>query len=376
MRCEEFIRLIDGYLDDELDEACREQMLEHARTCGACRDALRSAEQIRDLLSGMDDNVSVPLPAQAAWRSAIRKESANARRRRVFVRAASGIAAALVVGLGVTMAVRGGGLGQVRIAASDSVVHTELTEAAPDETEAEGDFPVLMATALVESDGGQTRAAKSKQADALGAAGNAAEESAFPDAEEEAPMSEAVFESNAMPLSEECAEDMLGVAASRNRMLARTYIRSLETEDFEEAYTRISDLITEYDGYYVSRTVQTDENGCQVCRMVAAVPANDADEFLSAVSRAGTLVLQQDKATDIARSYSDAEERLAKLNEQKQELLETLADAERSDEANAELELLLDDIYRAIVAEENYLSECQTQLDDVQVSIDLSEVQK
>ena len=43
-----------------------------------------SAEEMQDILSHIDDNIVVPLPAQAAWRGAVRKEAAHRRMKRLI----------------------------------------------------------------------------------------------------------------------------------------------------------------------------------------------------------------------------------------------------------------------------------------------------
>jgi len=109
MKCSEFSQLIDLYLDGELDDMARAQFEKHAETCEGCRSELNAARKLMDILSHLDDNVAVPLPAQAAWRGAVKKEAAQRRVKRV-IRAAGAVAAALVLTLGVTAMVRGGGL--------------------------------------------------------------------------------------------------------------------------------------------------------------------------------------------------------------------------------------------------------------------------
>ena len=100
MKCEDFIRLIDAYIDGELDQDTLSEMLDHARECENCAQELSAAEMLRDTLTGIDENIVPPLPAQAAWRNAVKAETRRKRIGRIYKICASAAAAVvLMVGL-------------------------------------------------------------------------------------------------------------------------------------------------------------------------------------------------------------------------------------------------------------------------------------
>lgn len=101
MTCSEFDHLLDRYIDGELNEAQREEVRVHAAQCGECSEKLKAAEELRDILSHMDDDISVPLPAQAAWRKAVREE-AKRRKMKSLYAAVGAIAAVCVLTLGIS----------------------------------------------------------------------------------------------------------------------------------------------------------------------------------------------------------------------------------------------------------------------------------
>lgn len=101
MNCSEFEKCLDLFIDGDLDEAQRLEFEAHAVACGECQERLKTAEQLREILSHMDDEISVPLPAQAAWRSAVRAEARRGRMRKIY-RACGAIAAVCVLTLGVS----------------------------------------------------------------------------------------------------------------------------------------------------------------------------------------------------------------------------------------------------------------------------------
>lgn len=107
MNCSEFSNLLDPYVDGELDEAQCAALKSHADACDECRAALTAAEQLRGILSHIDDGLGVPLPAQAAWRNAIRAEARRKRMKRVYS-ICGAVAAVCVLTLGVTAMLRPG----------------------------------------------------------------------------------------------------------------------------------------------------------------------------------------------------------------------------------------------------------------------------
>lgn len=99
MTCTEFDHLLDQYIDGELNEVQRAEIKAHAAKCSECADKLKAAEELRDILSHMDDDISVPLPAQAAWRRAVREE-AKRKKMKSFYAAVGAVAAVCVLTLG------------------------------------------------------------------------------------------------------------------------------------------------------------------------------------------------------------------------------------------------------------------------------------
>lgn len=101
MKCSEFMRSLDAWMDGELSEEQGAEMERHADQCASCNEQRMAAEQLRSFLSRMDEEISVPLPAQAGWRSAIRAEARRRRMKRIYG-SISAVAAAAVVAFCVT----------------------------------------------------------------------------------------------------------------------------------------------------------------------------------------------------------------------------------------------------------------------------------
>ena len=100
MKCEDFSRLIDAYIDGELGKAEEDRLLTHAQECEKCAEELKNARNLRDMLMGMDDDIVPPLSAQAAWRTAVKAEARKKRMKNIYKYCGS-IAAVLVIMIGV-----------------------------------------------------------------------------------------------------------------------------------------------------------------------------------------------------------------------------------------------------------------------------------
>ena len=122
MNCKEFLDRLDAYLDGEMTQPERQAFLAHAQGCSTCREELRCAEAIREALLQMNEGLSVPLAAQAGWRTAVKQESRR-RKRRGFYRAISAAAAAFVLLAGTTAVFRATGVLDFDAELSASGVH-------------------------------------------------------------------------------------------------------------------------------------------------------------------------------------------------------------------------------------------------------------
>ena len=105
MDCEKARQLLDAYIDGELSAGDMRALEDHAMACEECKRELEAAKLLRDTLADLDEEITVPLKAQAAWRSAVRAE-AKRKNMRKWQRIAYAAAAALVLVVGATAAFR------------------------------------------------------------------------------------------------------------------------------------------------------------------------------------------------------------------------------------------------------------------------------
>ena len=76
---------------------------EHCQCCAECAGKLKLNRQMMRVFAEMAPEMDVPLKAQAAWRGAVKQEARRKRQRRAY-RYIGGIAAAMVVAIGATLA--------------------------------------------------------------------------------------------------------------------------------------------------------------------------------------------------------------------------------------------------------------------------------
>ena len=104
MNCETFASLLSRLWDGELSPGEEEALRLHAASCPRCAQLLAVWEDARDALAHLDDGVQPPEAFSQGWRDAVRREAFRAKRmrRRPFLRAVAGLAAALVLLVGST----------------------------------------------------------------------------------------------------------------------------------------------------------------------------------------------------------------------------------------------------------------------------------
>ncbi len=128
MNCDQFFLKIDAYIDDELSKDELKEMREHAECCDKCRAEMEKADLLRETLNGLDDDIVVPLEAQAAWRKAVKAESQRKNVRK-WTRGLYVVAAALVLVLGCTLVMNNEALSPKRM---EALPDTARLAAAPE----------------------------------------------------------------------------------------------------------------------------------------------------------------------------------------------------------------------------------------------------
>ena len=193
--------LLDALIDGELTEEQRRAMDEHAAKCPECAEKARAAAQLKAMLGEALPEVDVPLETQAKWRRAVRAEAARQKKNR-WMRAVSGVAAAMVLIAGVGFALNN----RLHVPDAVSTSGSATVQAAPD---AQNDL-----IGIVGADPTQAKAPEAAMNDALPEA--APLEETFAEDSDDAGAQEAALKDampEAEPLDEVFAEDIDDSAA-------------------------------------------------------------------------------------------------------------------------------------------------------------------
>ena len=100
MKCSELNEMLDQLMDGTLSEDDRRTIMDHGRTCPQCAAQIRATLHLQEMLSQMEDEVAVPLPAQNKWRQAVRAEASRRKMGRIY-RFGGAVAAAVVLIAGI-----------------------------------------------------------------------------------------------------------------------------------------------------------------------------------------------------------------------------------------------------------------------------------
>ena len=252
MNCDEVNRLLDLLMDGELTDEQRLELERHGRECPECAASIRETMQLKALMADMEPEVDVPLAAQAAWRNAVREEARQGRTRR-FRRWAASAAAALVVlvGVGLAMNLRGApkqdATAVPEVAAKLAYEAEEADEAAVEAVEAEANSAAYVPEVAYEAE-------------------------AF-DAAESAVVETDGATSGVRVLAGGGAPAMSDAEARRTPACEL----SLRVADVDTACQRVLDLVEEYEG---AADVQRLEDGG--ANLYVEVPSANAADLLTA----------------------------------------------------------------------------------------------
>ncbi|MBR2572685.1 MAG: DUF4349 domain-containing protein [Clostridia bacterium] len=343
MDCRAFEENLNDLLDGLLEEDVRLSMEEHARNCADCALLLDQTTKMLTMCAELDEDLEIPLPAQAAWRKAVRMEAAkgkpgpNGRNKwKVF----GSIAAAFVLLFGATMAYR-----SQKPAASmllGSQYRTAATNTASEAVyETDGAWYADERAPVMFADG--------ETEEALGVTADVAAGDTFD----------------------------TGKTQENRQVILRSASRSLESNTFDQMMESTAGLISDFDGRVENSTVRgrsfEDGGSGRTAEITARIPSASLDEFLSALDALGTVTARRETSEDVTERYVDTQSRLEALRTQLTRLNELTKTAASLDEL-----LLLEDkiaqVQSEIDSNEQMLRYWQSRESESVVSIDLTEI--
>ena len=284
--CKFFEEHLDAYLDSELDQETRGQMIRHADQCPDCGERLESMTRLLTMCAELDEGLTIPLDVAAAWRRAVREEARSAlheaprRKGRGVVRALSAVAAAAALLVGGTFAYRMG------------VLPTDAPVPAP------------MAYGVRPS--GVTYE----------------EMEAFDGAVASSPQRKAATGSSVMVASDGPVNDSYVAGepnadtSDRQTVVIRSAERGLESSTFDQTMQSIGELVIDFDGRIERSSVSgqplepgqfTGRHASLTVRVPVSVSGEEANlsKFLDSLDRMATPTYKSESADDISSIYYD-----------------------------------------------------------------------
>lgn len=224
MKCSEINHLLDLLMDDAISDEQMLQLRMHGESCPECADSIRAALEMKEMFAQMEEEVDVPLAAQAAWRRAVKAEASRKKMNR-FYRAAGSIAAIAVLGVGIGWGVN---------------MNNMTPVAQPD-------------TAIVMASGSN----------------------------EETPMAKtAVIQADGEPRTAET--ESIAAARSMSADSAPMHEYQMTVENVDSACNHISDITAEYEG--IIEIQRIDNESGSSANIYLSLPSENANDFMSAIS--------------------------------------------------------------------------------------------
>lgn len=133
------------------------------------------------------------------------------------------------------------------------------------------------------------------------------------------------------------------------KKIIKTYNYNYETEEFDDAFENLKQLVEQYDGYVSSSNLSGTDR--RFLSMTVKIPAERCDDFVNSTGNIGTVISQSETAEDVTLQYTDTESRISSLKTEQQRLNELIKNA---------------DSLETIVALESRLSEVRYELESYQ----------
>lgn len=185
---------------------------------------------------------------------------------------------------------------------------------------------------------------------------------------------------------EEAAEDSGveniddGEIENSSRKIIRNVNISAETEDFDSFISNVDKRVKELGGYMEStnisgRSISSSSKNMRSADLVARVPSNKLDSFVSNVADISNITNKSESAEDITLNYADTQAHISSLRTEQQRLNELLLEAEDIETIIA-IESRITDVRYELESYESRLRTMDNKVDYSTVSIYVKEVER
>lgn len=110
------------------------------------------------------------------------------------------------------------------------------------------------------------------------------------------------------------------------RMIIKTGTMGIEVEKYDDAASRVNDIVKKYGGYVSNTTSSQNSSGKKQGTLTLKVPADKYEALVSETGTLGKVMTQNINANDVTEQYVDLEARLKTQKELEQRLIKLLAE--------------------------------------------------
>lgn len=171
-----------------------------------------------------------------------------------------------------------------------------------------------------------------------------------------------------------------GAIENSSRKIIRNVNISAETEEFDSFVSNIDKKVKELGGYMEStnisgRSISSSSKNMRSADLVARVPSNKLDSFVSNVADISNITNKSESAEDITLNYADTQAHISSLRTEQQRLDELLLQAEDIETIIA-IESRITDVRYELESYESRLRTMDNKVDYSTVTIYVREVER
>lgn len=171
-----------------------------------------------------------------------------------------------------------------------------------------------------------------------------------------------------------------GAIENSSRKIIRNVNISAETEEFDSFISNIDKKVKELGGYMEStnisgRSISSSSKNMRSADLVARVPSNKLDSFVSNVADISNITNKSESAEDITLNYADTQAHISSLRTEQQRLDELLLQAEDIETIIA-IESRITDVRYELESYESRLRTMDNKVDYSTVTIYVREVER
>ena len=171
-----------------------------------------------------------------------------------------------------------------------------------------------------------------------------------------------------------------GAIENSSRKIIRNVNISAETEEFDSFVSNIDKKVKELGGYMEStnisgRSISSSSKNMRSADLVARVPSNKRDSFVSNVADISNITNKSESAEDITLNYADTQAHISSLRTEQQRLDELLLQAEDIETIIA-IESRITDVRYELESYESRLRTMDNKVDYSTVTIYVREVER